>query len=56
MRTNASLSEQGPNVRASKMIDSLSVLVSLIILVVAVRKMLAIEKKTPYKKPQATAR
>jgi len=38
------------------MIDSLSVLVSLIILVVAIRKMLAIEKKAPYKKPQAPTR
>jgi hypothetical protein len=56
MRANALLPEQGRNVRASKMIDSLSVLVGLIILVVAVRKMLAMEKKTPYKKPQAPAR
>jgi len=38
------------------MIDSLSVLVSLVILVVAVRKMLTIEKKLPYKKPQAPNR
>jgi hypothetical protein len=38
------------------MIDSLSVLVSLVILIVAVRKMLAIEKKVPYKKSQAPDR
>jgi hypothetical protein len=38
------------------MIDSLSVLVSLVILVLAVRTLLAIEKKAPYKKPRVPTR